>query len=879
MNFIDDALAILNKDISNFDSITFKTIYVFYLERIIYIYIKKRNFKIAYKYVFEKRKFIDDKNRDEVNRWYLEMAYVYAELNEKSKALTNLKAILENLPDDELLSHTLSNLTKLYIDQGLIEEAKQTLNQCLSVTIDNEGKTYCNYLLAQILVQENKPYDALVLYEEIFSNEINPDYITLCIDYLELLINQNKVFKAQELINKMSLIIDDVEDLNIKRTFLVQKLKMIVKKYNLDEASNLVDSINIIDNQIISKDLLSLNENIEDEKLNEINNSIIELTSKIEMLINFMNIAFSTNSLRDLFMEFSKKLEMIIGFDEASFVIFDKVIPNQKHDDILLYNYKKERLYEKIISYDNLKNTIIETILINGKEAIIDLTDSAITLNELGSNKTYQDKEIRYIYALPFLAEEELFLTVIFKSKIEDLTLINNSILLKVASKLLEMKVLNYFISEKLKVTTFVNEAISQSNQIHTIYHYGDKVILSDGFKSLLKIDENQTSLEDFMKLMLKNDRLMYSKHDFSKKGNFNLEYHLKINSKFTKVIEKLVSYENEQDLFFVGSIEIIGVDELTYDDDTFIDRVNQLKNNINNLEFKFSLVRINADLNEYENIQNTFNTKPYYLSDQTYCIVLENEVNQRTLDKYIKNYEKNASIIRYPRDLINIDDIINFSKISLENNILYFTDEMYQKYLKKVSVNNLVLKMLDEKFELWYLKLNSYNNKTSYEVRSKILGLTNKDNIRELISKDLLFKYDNKLYNSVDFKNSKVTYYIPLSSYSLNYLLEQNEFKLNQNQVICLDYIDSTTISNIKKIKQLGIKVYLDYKVLNSINIYDLCDTLIDGLIISEGLQKDIRANIIKIATNFNYILYTNYEFNDYSSCVYKTEEMVMDV
>ena len=45
-----------------------------------------------------KRNALDLENVDEVNRWYLEMAYIYAELNQKDKALLHLKAVLNNYP-------------------------------------------------------------------------------------------------------------------------------------------------------------------------------------------------------------------------------------------------------------------------------------------------------------------------------------------------------------------------------------------------------------------------------------------------------------------------------------------------------------------------------------------------------------------------------------------------------------------------------------------------------------------------------------------------------------------------------------------------------------------------------------------------------------
>ena len=85
-------------------------------------------------------------NIDEVNRWYLEMAYIYAALNQKDKALLNLKAILNNYPSDYLKSYALSNITKLYIDQNMIAEAKDTLNECIALVYLNDKEGIIRYL-------------------------------------------------------------------------------------------------------------------------------------------------------------------------------------------------------------------------------------------------------------------------------------------------------------------------------------------------------------------------------------------------------------------------------------------------------------------------------------------------------------------------------------------------------------------------------------------------------------------------------------------------------------------------------------------------------------------------------------------------------------
>ena len=172
-NLWDDALNTAVKALGNLDNVVFQKIYISLLDRIIYIFIHKRNYKSAYRYAFMKRNALDLENVDEVNRWYLEMAYIYAELNQKDKALLHLKAVLNKYPDDNTRSLALSNLTKLYIDQAQVNEAKETLNECLSLVYkleDEEGIVYCEYLNAKLHILEKNYKLARQSFQEIFKN-------------------------------------------------------------------------------------------------------------------------------------------------------------------------------------------------------------------------------------------------------------------------------------------------------------------------------------------------------------------------------------------------------------------------------------------------------------------------------------------------------------------------------------------------------------------------------------------------------------------------------------------------------------------------------------------------------------------------------------
>lgn len=876
-NDLDEVLALISKDIAGIDMITFSQIYLSYLERIIYVYIHKGNFSIAYKYVFEKRQFIDETNRDEINRWYLEMAYVYAEMNQLAKAVDHLQSIINNLPSEEMLSLAYSNLTKLYIDQNMLELARETLNESLKVTKDEEGKIYCHYLFAKISLLEGKFDDALLLYNEILDSS-GTNYLNITNDYLELLMKMKKYSDAENFIKRIEKDIDKIDDLNFKKEFYKNKLKLLLITNQILSGINIIDDITNVEQLILKKDVLVLEEAYEDDKNNEVFMRLKTIVERIEHIISLTNIAFSSNNVRDLLMEFSKKIETTIAFDEITYVLFDEILPFFNYGNALnIYNYKKNRLYERTIDYDSIKNTAIELMVNSGNDVILDFSESSLPLVDLFSGQKYSDLEVKYLVGLGANEDDNLFLAVLYRTKHLDITTIENSIILKIITKLLSVKLFNLYVQERNRAINFFNEKIIEDSNLYTIIHKNNRLFLSDNFASALGFKNNLLLFSDYAHKIVKADISKYQE-TINLKTDFEVNYRVKFTDKVTLVNEKQFYYQSDDFKFSVIRINNMD-DELAFNDDDFLEKIEEIKSHVNDLEYKFSLIRFDAKYNNFDELKSVFGIKPYYLSDFTYVIILENEVNQRTLDKYIANLS-HLTIVRFPRDLINIDDIIKYSKISLEQGILYFTDDMYQKYLKKVSVNSLVNKMLENPLEIWYLLLHDYRDRPIYEVKCRINGLSNKENVREYLEKDISQKYQLGLFKeSLALLNPRINYFFSFNIENIETLLKANNIKNGSNLHFCL-YNYSVDITNIiDKLNNHGIKVYLHYALLENINIKDFASLGIEGIVINEGISKELRNDIINIAKAFDLTLYTNYEFNDYDKCIYKTDELIKEL
>ncbi|MGB4695156.1 MAG: tetratricopeptide repeat protein, partial [Bacilli bacterium] len=416
----DDALKICIKHINSIDSIVFKKIYLSFLERAIYILIQKKNYKSAYRYAYMKSKVIDLDNIDEVNRWYLEMAYIYAALNQKDKALLNLKAILNNYPSDYLKSYALSNITKLYIDQNMIAEAKDTLNECIALVYklnDEEGITYCEYLNAKLYVLEGNFRLARQSFQDIFKNlhQLSDDYLSIANEYISLLIEMGLYNEAYRFSIKYIKSVEKSRDLYIKKDFYRNYLKIyILKNKSLrEEVRELLSAIEILEEEIEKSDQLLFNETSEDDKYLEVQSRLHDLLSKLERTVNITNLALQNETERECLLEFSKALEEEVGFGGALFVFLagndSEIFPGyfENYNMIKTYEYKKQRLYEREFSFNNLAGTVVEMLINASHEVALDFNETPIPVKNLLTEKTYAEEGVKALYALPLSKDKE----------------------------------------------------------------------------------------------------------------------------------------------------------------------------------------------------------------------------------------------------------------------------------------------------------------------------------------------------------------------------------------------------------------------------------------------------------------------------------------
>ncbi|MGD9887259.1 MAG: tol-pal system YbgF family protein, partial [Bacilli bacterium] len=479
----DDALNLAIKTFNLIDRVIFQKIYISFLDHIIFIYFQKKNYKSAFRYASLKRNYLNLDNHDEVNRWYLEMAYIGAELNQKDKASQYLQAILNNYPDEPLKALTLSNLTKLYLDDGLLPDAKRTLAEGIKLVDklkDNEGKLYCEYLNAKLFVLEKNFKYAKQSFHDLFNKMpvLTDAYLGIFNEYLDLLINLEQWDDFDKMVVKYQKSIENGLDLEVKKVFYKHLLKSKVSRdKNLKDALKpLIAMIDTLDHQIEKNQSAFLEISSEDDKTLEVNQRLRLLIDKIEKTMVLTNMALLSETERDCFMEFSKHVETIVGFNEALFIIFSKAnfetLPDffENFNHVKSYEYKKQRLFEREIPYNNLNGTIVEMVVSANHEVTIDFNNAQLPLKNVITDKLYNSSLTKSLIAIPLHYEQDLFACAIFTANDSTLLDVDAMALLKIACKILEFKLISFFYQDSLRAQKNIMQIAMNSKQEGIFY-------------------------------------------------------------------------------------------------------------------------------------------------------------------------------------------------------------------------------------------------------------------------------------------------------------------------------------------------------------------------------------------------------------------------
>ncbi len=879
----EEALNIILKDIRNVDKSVFQKIYISLLDRLIYIYITKRNYQVALRYAREKELYIDKDDSVSMNRWHLEISHIYAEIGQLDKAEACLKIILKNNPSIDIKPHVLNNLTKIYIDQKDIEAAKISLNQCLILNNDHEGEIYCDYLLAKICVLDGKNKDALKIYDNIFNKEsIDSMTLTIVNDYLELLITMDLLDRASLLMNKIFLFINASDDLLIKHQFYKNRVKYFLAKNDNNGIATTLKEVDDLEQKILINEQQIINANFEDDKNDIVEKSVNDIIGKIDTLTNLVNVAINNNSLRDVIMDFCKKTQQILNFDEATFVLFNKIEERefQMNSFIQCLRFKQSRLYEKTIGYENLRGTIVEMMVSKNKPMSIDFHQSDLKIKHVFNDKLYKDEGINYISAFPCFYKDDMFAIMIFSSFETDITTQNDTVLYKFATKLLESALTNVFIQGNMIIDQNTINMLVDNYNLGLVYINNNIIYLSEMTKKLLKLRHNTISRNEYKKNIAHADINKYN-DAINSAVNYDVQYKYSINNEIVSIRENIIAYKDNDGkiLFYIGTIMPINDDSLGYalSETDLNKKIIELKRQASAIEFRFSLVRIRGTIDEYADVKSDFGVEPYYLNDGTFVIILENEVNQRVLERLTKNFVKRVSIVRYPRDIMDIDELVKISKVCLDTGEQYFTDQIYKDYIKKISVSNAIINIINDntKLNIGAYIYRGYDDRTWMGIKAIVNGISDKENPRDYLENEILEKFDRYFINEFLKKQIKGNCFIELSAKVIKEIIDNNDIERFSNIRFIISHNDASLPLILEKLRELKVKLYIHMKMIDSIDAYNFSSGLVEGIYIPSELDSLDYNKVIRLASMFNLIIVSYNGMKDWLKNCYYTGQI----
>lgn len=939
-NLLDDAFDLITKTINNYEIKKYPELYVSFLEQMIYVCINKQNYKSAYRFASIKRNYIDDSNLDVVNRWYLEMAYIYAEMNQPEKSLINLQAILLNNPSKELKSLVLSNLTKIYIDQKDLILAKETISRCLNLIDelnDKEGAKYIDYLNAKLYVLEENYKMAKKQFAEIFEGltSLKENQLGIGNEYLILLLDIEDINTSKKFINQFEQsYLKGNDKINLK-LFLTNKLRTLImsNSTNRNEYILLINQIEAL-SQIINEENNTLfNEINEDEKYLEASEKNNQSLGKIEKTILLSETFLNSNLLRDNLISFFNNLSEIIDFDSSLIVVLNKSnmdsLPEffKNDNEILTYNYKKTRLYERKLSFNDLNKTIVEKLIGKNKEIVLS-EDEMSNYEPIIKGKDYVNSGFMSLNAIPLTYLNEMFGVLIVASQTESLLENENIMILKIASNLIASNLISVFFKENMNYHSHLLNLAIEGLQEGIFYYSPNKeqLLLDDKMQKFLNVHSKYYNLDQYRKLIDSTYKNEYNSmlSLIKEEQPYEIVYKLNLKEKsfLVKEIGKPYFNNNEELILYVGTITTLKEHSFeipkTFKDNflnhtDFLNRIGLEKEKLKNLEYKFSLIKLKIrnlidydyqiDLKNYiieyvYKLLENYEHNNVYLLDNFDFIIFSNNTDQRTLDKVLielvntiqdginfKNrkivLEPHFIYLRYPKDDNNLDNsLIILNSINRFNEkIIAYDSVMAKDYKNSIVIKKCVIEELQrKKLELLFIRLTT--DKLTYEIKPNILGLTYLDNpfefIDEKLTKDFEILMFESFYNNI--KNFKVNYLINLSNLTITSILKTMLLNNDFNEIVTVAIRDysNNLLNNILELKKLGFKIFLNYFVFDKLTINELISINIDGVYLNKSLVGEEREKALSLCRFLKYPIFAHYELPDYEQVITRSEKVI---
>ena len=564
----------------------------------------------------------------------------------------------------------------------------------------------------------------------------------------------------------------DIENIKEKGKNLTQDIK-----YNLE---SLYD--------IISQNISLLNENINENKLEEIS----EIKNKKESNEEFLN---ESNNVKNDLSDYLNK----IGEDMKSFI-------EEINANISIYAEESHKLIKKVSEkMKHLKNVLNSSENIYSKIAIYYLNDTPTSYNDIieKAKNIFNKNEKESINK-----EIELL-----SNKFENGLSINNEInkLYNYKNYLKESNIIDDNIKELNNIISYIISKIKEEIE-------NKKNILDNGY---FNINNNNDTYNEAIKELLNNDTYNETINELlnvtSKFDNLEVidklydELMINFKENFTNLLQYLQNEGNDK---FLLENNVLTENNITQEEKQIIENLtNVLINDINNNNNLY----LNNIKKEVENITNRKDEINSFIFDLS-CLCSNESLKELSLSfknsftnflNSIKNYIQRAIDSYY---LLCSNDTYIFKKLNIDEK----DDKIISKKISKEKYNDIkdaveyiynktIISVLNKEFNNIYYKIKKIMYINNYNITNDELSFINHNkNILEILNERIYLyfsnttfqdKYEKELNDLSFINNDTMKKYDFLQSFQKTSKCSNNYIyiKLKSGRVFCIDIFDES--------------------------------------------------------------------------------------
>lgn len=846
----------------------------------------------------------EDISKDEVIEAKIELSKLYMELKEYDKYLGVIKDVesyfQSNLMLDELADIGLNKII-VQFEKGNYPKVVSDGNYYLK-----EEFIHKNHILvcATLMIKSYiylADYKRASIVESDYYDMASEDYLNESLEFfyasLELYKKTNTIVSIKDYeakIEKYEAIKKEHRKENkkskkAKEEIVIPDVEIENKDFsNTDIDDDVKPQLNLMPDEPLIKSEINQKLNIEYKKINNI--VISENYLKLEHVFDAINNTDITLEFREIFRQASIAIDKEYGIKEIYLLYFDRKYKG-------LY-YKKERCYDKELTYEDLENTLNYQAYNYEQEMFLnkDYTD---ILKSIVTHEEYVD--IPYGFAMPLFEDVNPIGSIAFFS---DEEFINKEMAYE------SLKLIVKMINTRLLITLAQNELEYNNKKLFFINNNFDQG-LKEEIEGYIHLNEKASSIletvsdirvTDFYSKIDNTDLISYKalKNEIYSQMcmNSKIEYSYKCETKIKKIKETFYPMINNGEVSILSIIEDITEEandkkdliNLAYQNPiSKLDTPVKLTVDLNSLykEKILSLAIVDIiDFDLYRTLygynftnqliytvgksfkdyySNQFTINIYHLEVDRYAILFKDINDKRVVDSSLRKAFSyvhdelfklnsrvdllfNSGVYRLPKNN-TIDDaskIIYYAYDALDdakeiktsiNHICHFDSELHKAKFREKSLITHISEAIDHnKIGLTYKQIVNLENNNVFGY----MIIPNLDN------------YDID-YNYMDFVIKRRGLIVNLEKYTISNAIKEQKMLYDVSKSYLLSFIKiskETILDNLYNFLKAQMQFY---KIASNYICFYVDDA-------SSSVVKKLRENGFKIASNNIYDVYNNY-------------------